>query len=115
MSPRERLEYKGYTGVYEYQPETGDFAGRVEGIRDAITFYGRSMDELRHEMATSVDLYLKWCEEKGLEPESPRMADRPPMTLRALFHVLRQGAVGRWVLQRLVRRFSPRWLGRLLR
>lgn len=115
MSTRERLEYKGYTGVYEYQAETEDFAGRVEGIRDAITFYGGSMDELRHEMATSVDIYLEWCEEKGLEPESPVMADRTPMTLRALLHVLRQGAVGRWALQRLARRFSPGWLGRLLR
>ena len=48
MSTPERLEYKGYTGVYEYQPKTGSFHGRVEGIRDVITFYGGSVDELRH-------------------------------------------------------------------
>ena len=115
MSTPERLEYKGYTGVYEYQPNTESFAGHVEGIRDVITFYGGSVDELRHEMATSVDIYLEWCEEKGLEPESPKTADRSPITLRAIFYVLRRGAVGRWVFRRLIGRFTPRWLGRLLR
>jgi hypothetical protein len=87
----------------------------VEGIRDVITFYGGSVDELRHEMARSVDLYFEWCDEKGLEPEIPKATDRIPVTLRALFYVLRQGAVGRWVFQRLIGRFTPRWLGRLLR
>ena len=50
------------------------------------------MDEIRHEMATSVDIYLEWCEEKGLEPESAETADRSPMTLRAIFYVLRRGS-----------------------
>jgi len=114
MSSPERIEYKGYTGVYEYQPKTESFAGHVEGIRDEITFYGGSVDQLQHEMATSVDLYLKWCEEKGLEPESPETAYRNPITLRALFHLLHQGTVGPWVFQRLIGRFAPRWLRRLL-
>jgi predicted HicB family RNase H-like nuclease len=113
MSTPERLEYKGYNGVYEYQPES--FAGHVEGIRDEITFCGGSVDELRHEMATSVDIYLKWCEEKGLEPERPRAADRNPITMRALFHVLRQDAAGQWVFRRLIGRFTPPWLRRLFR
>ena len=115
MNTPERLEYKGYTGVYEYQPNTKSFTGHVEGIRDVITFYGGSVDELRHEMATSVDIYLEWCEEKGLEPESPKTADRSPMTLRAIFYVLRRDAVGRWVFQRLIKRLTPPWLGRLFR
>ncbi len=101
MSTPERLEYKGYTGVFEYQPTAESFAGHVEGIRDEITFYGGSVDQLRHEMATSVDIYLEWCEEKGLEPESPRAAD--------------QGAAGQWVFRRLIGRFTPPWLGRLFR
>ena len=115
MSTPERLEYKGYTGVYEYQPNTERCAGHVEGIRDEITFYGGSVDQLRHEMATSVDIYLEWCEEKGLEPEIPETADRSPITPRAIFHVLRQGAAGQWVFRRLIGRFTPPWLGRLFR
>ena len=101
--------------MYEYQPKTESFAGHVEGIRDEITFYGGSVDQLRHEMATSVDIYLEWCEERGLEPESPRAADRNPITLRAVFHVLREGAAGQWVFRRLIGRFTPPWLGRLFR
>ena len=113
MSTPERLEYKGYTGVYEYQLKTESFAGHVEGIRDEITFYGGSVDALRHEMATSVDIYLEWCEERGLEPESPETTDRNPITLRAVFHLLRRDTVGQWVFRRLMGRFTPRWLGRL--
>ena len=115
MSTHDRIEYKGYTGVYEYQPKTKGFAGHVEGIRDVITFYGGSVDELRHEMATSVDLYLDWCEVKSLEPERPETTDRNPITLRALFHVFQRGTVGPWIFQRLIGRFTPRWLGRLFR
>ena len=40
MSTPERLEYKGYTGVYEYQPKTESFAGHVEGIRDVRRNWG---------------------------------------------------------------------------
>ncbi len=94
MSTPERLEYKGYTGVYEYQPTTESFAGHVEGIRDIITFYGGSVDELRHEMATSVDIYLEWCEEKGLEPESPKTADRSPMNPACHFLCATPGCCG---------------------
>ena len=115
MSTPERLKYKGYTGVYECQSKTESFAGHVEGIRDVITFYGDSVDELRHEMATSVDIYLEWCDEKGLEPESPETSYRSPMTLRAVFYVLRRGAVGRWIFRRVIGRFTPRWLGQMFR
>ena len=114
MSTTERIEYKGYTGAYEYQPMTTSFAGHVEVIQDVVTFFGGSVDELRLEMATSVDIYLKWCEEKGLEPEIPDTADKGPITLRAIFHLLRHGTVGPWVFQRLLGRFAPRWLRRLL-
>ena len=36
-----------------------------------ISFYGSSVEELREEMAASVDTYLEVCEEKGIDPDRP--------------------------------------------
>ena len=38
---------------------------------DVITFYGKSVAELRKEMRTSVDEYLSFCREEGQQPEKP--------------------------------------------
>jgi predicted HicB family RNase H-like nuclease len=65
------IEYKGYTGVFEFDPSGDAFHGRVIGLQDVVTFEGRSIDELRHEMEASVDDYLELCEEVGKEPERP--------------------------------------------
>ncbi len=65
------IEYRGYSGVVEYDPSIDAFHGRVIGLRDVVTFEGRSLDELRQEMAESVDDYLEVCAELGKEPERP--------------------------------------------
>lgn len=65
------IEYKGYRGVIEFDPSIDSFHGRVVGLRDVVTFQGRSLDELRREMAESVEDYLEFCAEIGKEPERP--------------------------------------------
>lgn len=65
------IEYKGYTGVFEFDPSIEAFHGRIVGLQDVVTFQGRSLDELRREMAESVDDYLELCGEAGKEPERP--------------------------------------------
>lgn len=65
------IEYKGYTGVIEFDPSIDAFHGRVVGLQDVVTFEGRSLDELRHEMAESVEDYLELCAEAGKDPERP--------------------------------------------
>lgn len=65
------IEYRGYTGVFEFDPTVDAFHGRVIGIRDVVTFEGRSLDDLRREMAESLDDYLAACAESGKEPERP--------------------------------------------
>jgi predicted HicB family RNase H-like nuclease len=47
------------------------FHGRVVGLRDVVTFQGRSLDELRREMAESVEDYLELCAGIGKKPERP--------------------------------------------
>jgi predicted HicB family RNase H-like nuclease len=65
------IEYKGYTGVFEFDPSIEAFHGRVVGLQDVVTFEGRSLDELRREMAESVEDYVALCAEAGKDPEKP--------------------------------------------
>jgi predicted HicB family RNase H-like nuclease len=65
------IEYKGYTGIFEFDPSIDAFHGRIIGLQDVVTFQGRSLEELRREMAESVEDYLEFCAEVGKEPERP--------------------------------------------
>jgi predicted HicB family RNase H-like nuclease len=65
------MNYKGYTGVIEFDEETRMFHGEVVGLGDVITFQGKSVEELEKAMAESVDFYLEWCAEgKAIEDET---------------------------------------------
>ena len=65
------MNYKGYIGSVEYDDENRVFTGTVINTRTVITFHGSSVDELEKEFHTSVDDYLQWCREDGIEPEKP--------------------------------------------
>jgi predicted HicB family RNase H-like nuclease len=65
------IEYKGYLGVFEFDPESDTFHGTVINTNDVITFYGSSAAELRKEMRRSIDEYLAFCQEQGRPPEKP--------------------------------------------
>ena len=60
--------------------------GRVINARDVITFYGKSTQDLHRELKLSVDDYLAYCKEEGLEPEKPYSGQfrlRLPVALHA--------------------------------
>ena len=63
--------YRGYTARVEYDAEDQTLAGRVEHIRDVVSFHARNLDELESEFHTSVDEYIAFCAERGAEPEKP--------------------------------------------
>ncbi len=65
------MKYKGYTGEVEYDDTAKIFHGRVIGIRGAVTFEGKTVDELEEAFRESVDDYLEFCSELGTEPERP--------------------------------------------
>lgn len=65
------MEHKGYIGEVEFDPSIDAFHGRVLGLQDVVTFQGRSLDELRREMAESIDDYLEFCAKVGKDPERP--------------------------------------------
>jgi predicted HicB family RNase H-like nuclease len=65
------IDYRGFTGVFAFDPSIDALHGRIVGLQDVVTFQGQSLDELRREMAESVEDYLEFCAEVGKEPERP--------------------------------------------
>jgi len=65
------MQYKGYTGKVEFDDEADIFHGEVIGLRDVITFQGRTVDEVKEAFRESVDDYLAFCAKRGEEPEKP--------------------------------------------
>ena len=65
------IEYKGYIGVVDFDPEMDIFHGTVIDTQDVITFYGASVTELRKEMQKSLEVYFEVCEEQGKVPDKP--------------------------------------------
>ena len=63
------MKYNSYLADVEYDDTAKIFHGEVLGIRDVITFQGKSVDELEKAFHDSVDDYLVWCKERGEEPE----------------------------------------------
>jgi len=65
------MQYKGYTGRVEFDDDADLFHGEVIGLRDVITFQGRTVDEVKRAFHDSVDDYLAFCAKRGEEPEKP--------------------------------------------
>ena len=70
------MEYKGYLASVEFDDSADVLHGRVvnSGPYPMATFEATEARELRREFERSVDEYLKWCEEDGVEPRSPSPA-----------------------------------------
>jgi predicted HicB family RNase H-like nuclease len=63
------ISYRGYHAEIKYDPSADAFHGRVLGMRDVISFYGRTPDDLRDEMKAAIEDYMAWCREEGARPE----------------------------------------------
>ena len=68
------MEYKGYVAEVEYDDLSGFFNGRVvntSGSYSIVTLAAKEERRLPFEFQTSIDEYLSWCEEDGVEPKPP--------------------------------------------
>jgi predicted HicB family RNase H-like nuclease len=65
------MTYKGYTGTVRFDDEAEIFYGEVTGLRDVVTFQGRTVDELKTAFQESIDDYLEFCESRGESPDKP--------------------------------------------
>jgi predicted HicB family RNase H-like nuclease len=77
------LEYKGYIGTVE--ADEGAFVGRVSGLRDVVTFEGRTFAEVRRAFRESIDDYLAFCAERGEEPDRA-FSGKVPLRLNPEVH-----------------------------
>jgi len=71
------LEYKNYLGSVEFDEERQLLWGRVLNTRDVITYEAESVPLLIKEFEKSVDVYLKFCQDLGQDPEKPFSGNIP--------------------------------------
>lgn len=63
------LKYKGYVGSVDYSEDDNVLFGKVLGMsKDAITYEGTTIDELKTDFEAAVDDYLATCAANGIEP-----------------------------------------------
>jgi predicted HicB family RNase H-like nuclease len=65
------MKYKGYLGSVDYSDEDSVLFGKVEFIRDLISFEGKDVDSLKRAFEEAVDDYLQACQQRGIEPQKP--------------------------------------------
>ncbi len=65
------IDYRGYTGVIEFDDELEIFSGHVIGLNDTIYFEGRDAAELKQSMHEAVDRYFALCKRRGKNPDKP--------------------------------------------
>ncbi|MBI4560378.1 MAG: type II toxin-antitoxin system HicB family antitoxin [Candidatus Hydrogenedentes bacterium] len=65
------MTHKGYVGSVEYEDDDELFHGTVVGIKDTVTFAGKSVRELKKAFRDSVDEYLAFCAKRREEPDKP--------------------------------------------
>ena len=65
------LEYKDYIGSVRFSAEDEVFHGKLQGIRDLVTYEGTDVASLKQSFSDAVDDYLETCKKRGKTPEQP--------------------------------------------
>ena len=101
------LNYKGYQGRFEYDPEEEIFHGEVMHMADVVTFQGRSVEELKQALEDSIEDYLELCATVGRSPEKPysgrfNVRISPELHQRIVSRALRDGkSLNAWITEAL--------------
>jgi predicted HicB family RNase H-like nuclease len=90
------LAYKGYVGSVGFSAEDGVFHGRLEFIRDLVTYEGTDAASLRQAFEDAVDDYLALCAEQNRTPDAPfkgsfNVRPGPELHRRAMMLARRKG------------------------
>ncbi len=56
------MTYKGYSAKVEFDDDAIIFHGEVVGIRDVVTFQGKTVNELKKAFHDSVEDYVDMCQ-----------------------------------------------------
>ncbi len=101
------LTYKGYTGIVEFDAESGTLHGEAVDLRDGITFQSTNAAGIEEEFRRSVDAYLEVCRERGRRPDKPfsgKLALRMPPELhrQASVQARQEGlSLNQWIISAL--------------
>ena len=68
---KDMMDYKGYYGSVNYNDQDQVFYGKIELIRDLVSYEGTDVRTLRQSFKDTVDDYLGLCREQGREPNRP--------------------------------------------
>ena len=63
------LEHKGYTGTVEFNAEDEVFFGKLNGIRDVVSFEADSVFKLKKAFKDAVEDYIETCSKLGKDPD----------------------------------------------
>ena len=90
------LQHRGYLGSVHFSDEDETFHGRLEFIRDLVTYEGADAKRLKRAFREAVDDYLGMCEAEGRKPDVPLKGSfnvRPGRELhrRAMLRARREG------------------------
>lgn len=65
------MEYKEYYGSVHYSDEDKCFFGKIEHIRDLVSYEGHDVISLRKAFENSVTDYLETCKSRHKAPDKP--------------------------------------------
>jgi predicted HicB family RNase H-like nuclease len=68
---KDYMVYKSYVGSVRFSAEDEVFYGRLEGLKDLVSYEGQSVEELKRAFHEAVEDYLAFCKKKGKAPEQP--------------------------------------------
>jgi len=104
------LEYKGHLGSVAYSDDDEVLHGRLEFIRDLVTYEAADAKGLKAAFHAAVDDYLELCAAEGRKPEIPLKGSfnvRPGRDLhrRAVLYARRRGVNLNTVVSDALRRY----------
>ncbi len=107
------LEYKGYLGSVEYSGEDEVLHGRLEFIRDLVTYEGEDAKGIKAAFQEAADDYLELCEAEGRKPDVPLKGSfnvRPGHDLhrRTMLYAQRRGTNLNTVVSDALRQYLER-------
>lgn len=107
------LEYRGYLGSIEMSEEDEVLHGRLEFIRDLVTYEAADAKGLKRAFREAVDDYLALCAAEGRAPDLPLKGSfnvRPGRDLhrRAMVFARRRGMNLNAVVSEALRRYLDR-------
>ncbi len=65
------MQHNGYIGSVQYSDEDEVFHGKLEGIRDLVTYEGTDVVSLKEAFREAIQDYIQTCEKHQRTPDTP--------------------------------------------